>query len=143
MRYNPEEAARQLERDEAEWAGLKARLMGEELIDEDGYPTEAALELVSKWHWSDTEGLLEFVKGLWHLRDWGWGEVDAKHLIGDDRDHNPEGGKLYLVSTAGWSGNESLIAALKKNSMAWSLCWVESRRGGHYRFRPYIFADDQ
>ena len=29
---------------------------GENLTDEDGYPTELALEAIQKWHWDDPEG---------------------------------------------------------------------------------------
>ena len=125
------------------WAELKARLMQEELIDDDGYPTDAALELVHKWHWVDCAGLLEFIKGIWYLGGLGWTEVDAKDLDKDDDDYDAEGGKLYFISTAGWSGNESIISAFRSNSMAWTLCWIQSRRGGHYIFKQHEFKDDK
>jgi hypothetical protein len=40
----------------------------------------------------------------------------------------------FDISTAGWSGNESLIRAMEKNSFMWATTWVQSRRGGHYIF---------
>lgn len=132
----------QHEKDMAAWSELKARLMDEELVDEDGYPTEAALELITKWHWTDCKGLLEFIEGIWYMSDWGWKDVDASQLKTTDRDYNAEGGALLFVSTAGWSGNESLIRALQDNWMAWHLCWIQSRRGGHYIFKPHEFKDD-
>lgn len=138
-----EKWAQQLEADKVAWAELKERLMQEDHEDEDGYPSDAALELVEKWHWTDCKGLLEFIKSIWHLASWGWTEVDASTLDKNDDDYNADGGALLFVSTAGWSGNESIIRAFKDNSMAWGLCWIQSRRGGHYIFVPHEFKDDE
>jgi hypothetical protein len=142
-RLKREELQRQLEADMAAWAELKSKLMQEDFIDDDGYPTEPALELIKKWHWSDCKGLFEFIKDIWHLRSWGWTEVDASQLTPTDDDYNKDGGKLFFISTAGWSGNESIITALKSNTMAWTLTWVQSRRGGHYIFTEHEFKDDK
>lgn len=142
-RFNHEELSRQLEADKAAWAELKARLMQEEHIDDDGYPTEAALELIEKWHWSDCDGLLDFIKDIWHLASWGWSEINAQDLAVDDDDYDKEGGTLFFISTGGWSGNESIITALKQNTMPWHLTWVQSRRGGHYIFKRHEFKDDK
>ena len=138
-----EKLQRQLDADVAAWGELKARLMAEEHVDDDGYPTDAALELIEKWHWTDCEGLFEFIKSVWHLSGWGWSEVNASELEPTDDDYNAKGGTLLFVSTAGWSGNESIIRALQGNWMAWSLCWIQSRRGGHYIFKPHEFKDDE
>ena len=142
-RYNKEEVEAKLEADKAAWLELKAKLMGRDFEDEEGYPTNAALELVENWHWTDCKGLLEFIEGIWHMRSWGWNEVDASELSPDDDDYNESGGTLLFVSTAGWSGNESIIGAFRRNEMAWHLCWIQSRRGGHYIFKPHEFKDDQ
>lgn len=139
---NREEIAQQLEANKASWSELKDRLMQEELIDDDGYPTESALKLIEEWHWIDCKGLLEFIGGIWYSANWGWREVDASLLREGDRDYNKNGGKLLFISTAGWSGNESLIRAFKSNDMAWHLCWIQSRRGGHYIFTPHEFKDE-
>ena len=141
-RPSREDIAAQLEAAQAEWEELKESLMAEEHIDDDGYPTDAALELIEKWHWSDCVGLLEFIKSIWHLASWGWTEVDASQLSPTDDDYNKDGSRLLFVSTAGWSGNESVIRAFKANHMAWGLCWIQSRRGGHYIFKPHSFEDD-
>ena len=82
------------------------------------YPSNETLDAVKAWNWNDCTGLFEFVKQAWWMPDWGWREVD---------------GELH-VSTGGWSGNEDLIEAMQANVMVWSLCWVQSRRGGHYVF---------
>jgi len=43
-------------------------------------------------------------------------------------------GKRWTCSTCGWSGNEDIIAALKKNYIFWSLCFKSERAGGHFEF---------
>ena len=101
---------------------------GEDL-DEDGYPTELALERIKAWHLSDKAGWIEFVHNLWHLAEWGWGEAEEDHDW-----KKGEKVRRFHVSTAGWSGNESLIRAMQDNRMLWSLVWVQARRGGHYIF---------
>jgi hypothetical protein len=142
-RMTKEEVEAKMAADRAQWEELKKRLMEEEHLDDDGYPTDAALELIEKWYWDDCTGLLEFIKSIWHMRSWGWTEVNANELDKDDDDYDERGGKLLFVSTAGWSGNESIIRAFKENHMAWMLCWVQSRRGGHFIFEPHQFKDDQ
>lgn len=141
-RLSQEELQSQLDADVAAWGELKARLIAEEHVDDDGYPTDAALELIEKWHWTDCKGLLEFIKSVWHLRSWGWTEVNASELQPTDDDYSAEGGALLFISTAGWSGNESIIGAFQRNTMAWHLCWIQSRRGGHFIFSVHQFKGD-
>jgi hypothetical protein len=90
--------------------------MSDGLLDEDGYPTDEALQRVIAWPYADTRGLIEFVRGIWN-----WPQFMTE-----------EGDKLHM-STGGWSGNESIIHALERN-VFWLLCWEQSRRGGHYIF---------
>ena len=108
-----------------------------ELLDEDGYPTDAALDVIKLWHWTDAKGWFEFVKGIWQYASWGWKELE------EDHDYR-EGTKVYhyYISTAGWSGNESIIRAMQQCEMMWHLNWVQSRRGGHYIFELKEFNDD-
>ena len=85
----------------------------------DQYPTDEELRTIIDWDWQrGWKPLLAYVRTLWWLPDWGWTEK----------------GNRYWLSTGGWSGNESIIDAMKRNYMFWSLCWQSSRRGGHYRF---------
>lgn len=100
-----------------------------EATDEDGYPTQDALNLIENWHYTDPVNWFEFIHSIWYISDWGWSS--------DVIDHRwKEGTKVleFQMSTAGWSGNESLIKAMEKNKMLWYLTWQESKRGGHYIF---------
>jgi hypothetical protein len=124
-----EELHWQLEEDKITAKANIAQLMQEELIDEDGYPTEAALTIVRIWHWSDSKGWFEFIKSIWHLASWGWSEGEADHDYRKD-----EKVYQYHISTAGWSGNEAIIREMEQNDMMWHFNWVQSRRGGHYIF---------
>ncbi len=98
-------------------------------MDDDGYPTEEELAKIRAWPWQDSAGLMAFIKSIWYLADWGWHEKPG------------EKGKVhYAISTAGWSGNESLIEAMQANEMFWLLNWKSSRRGGHYEFEDTVTA---
>lgn len=114
---------------EADRLLVKSLLDRGEFLDEDGYPTDDALTIVEKWHWDDPKGWFKFIENIWYLRSWGWGEGVADHEWQKDTQVY-----LYEISTAGWSGNESLIHAMMKNDMLWNTTWVQSRRGGHYIF---------
>lgn len=99
-----------------------------DMLDEDGYPTDAALDVIKLWHFTDARGWFKFIENLWMQRDWSWKEKDEPHDYKDKIVHR------YYVSTGGWSGNEDLIRAMQKNHMMWNFNWLESRRGGHYIF---------
>jgi len=88
---------------------------------EDRYPTEEELERIQNWDCipeGSMHQLIEFCCSIWWNPDWGW------HVEDDD----------YCISTGGWSGNESIIAALTQNFVFWSLCMKSHRWGGHYFF---------
>ena len=105
-----------------------------EMLDEDGYPTDAALDVIRLWHYSDARGWFKFIEGLWHFRNLAWKEKDEAH---DWQDHYQYKDKIvhrYYISTCGWSGNESIIHAMKANHMMWTWNWLQSRRGGHHIF---------
>ena len=135
MKYVPEAAMQQLEQ---EIANKKQAIFDliehNEMLDEDGYPTQAALDVVKLWHWDDAKGWFKFIEGLWYFRSFGWKEVDEPHEWSDMEQYKDRMVHRYYISTAGWSGNESIIRAMQDNDMMWHLNWVESRRGGHYIF---------
>lgn len=88
-------------------------------MDKNGYPEEHELKKIEEWDYHDFRGLMEYVEELWKYADYGYWK---------------RGRKYYRISTGGWSGNESIIYALKQNRMFWACCWVSSKRGGHYIF---------
>lgn len=90
-------------------------MTGKDWIDEDGYPTDEALERIKDWPYADFSGLFEFVAALWKWPNYLTAE--------DDR-------RTYRFATGGWSGNESLIGALNSNVIARLMCWEASFRGG-------------
>jgi hypothetical protein len=100
-------------------------------LDDEGYPTEETLRLIREWSAKDCTGLIDAVGAIWNFRSWGWHANKQKR-----REY--KGGPLsrtYHISTGGWSGNESLISAMRDNWMFWLLSWHSSRVGGHYVFR--------
>jgi hypothetical protein len=97
-------------------------------FDADGYPTEETCKVISEWRIESGYGsLLEYARKAWRYPDY-WREEDVICACSDRLK------KLYHVSTAGWSGNESLVAAMQENKLFWFMCWVQSHRGGHYIF---------
>ena len=112
-----------------------------DFLDEDGYPTEQALEIVEKWHWDDARGWFKFIESIWHMRSWGWSEYDEPHEWSNMEQYKDVMVHRYDISTAGWSGNESIIHAMQDNTWMWHLNWVQSRRGGHYIFELKEFTE--
>ena len=86
-------------------------------MDEHGYPTEAELIEIREWPHTDIDGLIEFCQEL--TEAYGTWTIE---------------GRKAEFSTGGWSGNEDVLGAMADNSMFWAICWVSSRRGGHYEF---------
>ena len=92
------------------------------MIDSDGYPTDETLERIRNFD-PCKDDVYEFVEYL--CDNW---------VNGYPPRWNKKRGTLQL-STGGWSGCESVIGALQKNSLFWMLYWYQSRAGGHYWFR--------
>lgn len=103
-----------------------------DFLDDDGYPTDDALTIIEKWSWEDKKGWFDFIHGIWHLASWGWKECDVIDDVTGEKNY------CYYISTAGWSGNESIIHAMQKNNFMWAVTWVQSRRGGHFIFQRDI-----
>lgn len=92
--------------------------MKQPLFDKDGYPAEETLAAIRKWPFTDRDGFWKFVEGAWS----DYGHVkEIRSLNGIPH--------LELV-TGGWSGNESVMGAIRENMVLHSMCWVKSERGG-------------
>jgi hypothetical protein len=97
-----------------------------ECLDEEGYPTTHAFNLIEKWDFHHTDKLFEFIRQLWRWNKYMWKQTDDGEKI------------TYDISTGGWSGNEYLLSVLERNFVVWQFTWVQTRRGGHYIFElPY------
>lgn len=90
-------------------------------MSEDGYPDDEELDAVKAWPSGDVAALMAEVRRLWH-----WPNYATVRRDGDK--------VLHEFCTGGWSGNESLIEALKANTMVWLRYWHLSERGGRYVF---------
>ncbi len=87
-------------------------------MDENGYPEEHELEKIRQWDAMDYYGLMEYVRERWYFDTYF-------RQVGD----------TFYLSTAGWSGNEDIVAAIQGNVHYWWMFhWYSSRRGGHYIF---------
>lgn len=89
------------------------------------YPTDKELTKVRKWAFDapgSFETFMDYVKSIgkyWPRETFGWTRE----------------GRVFHVSTGGWSGNEDILDAMGKNWTFWVVCWQEHRRGGHYIFQ--------
>jgi hypothetical protein len=99
----------------------------EDDLDDDGYPTEYALNKIRNWDIMDFKGCMNYIFRLWNWESYRWTEEDQHEFK-----NYPV--TRYYLSTGGWSGNESIIYALQENRVLWFIYWVQSRRGGHYIF---------
>lgn len=91
--------------------------IAEPRFDQHGYPDDRTLfEL--EWRRRDPAAWLNYAKAAWNQH---YGKVDVK----DGRFH---------FATGGWSGNESVIEAMRKNTL-WALLWDSSHRGGLHVLR--------
>lgn len=96
--------------------------MKELKLDVWGYPSKQTLKNIREWGAKDFEfiSLMEAIRPIWRHAEHGYFRRK---------------GRTFWLSTAGWSGNESIIVALQENkNLFWYLNWVSSRRGGHFKF---------
>lgn len=93
--------------------------------DCDGYPTDAELERVKTWPCDDFAGLFAYLQDVWWYPDGLWeGVADGAHQ--------------WHFATAGWSGNEEIVATMRQNRLLWALHWESSHRGGKHVFSKEV-----
>lgn len=107
---------------------LPLRPYPNELFDNDGYPTQEALDYLENWTITDSllgvymfkpgsiDTLIAYLKLLWCYND---------GIVQD--------GGLLEIHTFGWSGNEQIIPYLKKTEI-WTFKLRAIQTGGHYFF---------
>lgn len=100
-------------------------------LDSDGYPTEGTLAAIATWPIKSNKDILD----LFEFLDLSW---TYPFLNGFSEDKE---GTWIRLATGSWSSNESLVGALEENRMFWGLCWLESQRGGSYKFLTQPFKE--
>ena len=91
------------------------------------YPDELRLQFIEDYKELEGNGLITFlniIEETWS--DYGTFRLKGKKVL-----------KLDL-HTGGWSGNEDIVRALKKNITFWGRYWQRSDLGGHYYFEMRI-----
>lgn len=94
------------------------------MLGANGYPHEQEIQRIINWDLKarqDFVDLLAYIHERWRYADSGyWTEtVDRNGVV------------FFAISTAGWSGNEDLIEALRE-TLLWWICFESHFRGGHY-----------
>lgn len=94
------------------------------MLDENGYPDEASLKAIEEWDIlkQGVQGLLDLVEENTYTPDWSF-SVRGKKVL------------RFEYHTGGWSGNEDVISALRRNILFFAVFWEKSTRGGHYYFK--------
>jgi hypothetical protein len=85
------------------------------------YPTDEQLQRIREWPGHRLQSWFTYIQEA------------GNYWPNDDYWHQEDG--VYHISTGGWSGNESIVDAMRENFACWSQTWESHRRGGHYVFR--------
>ena len=85
-------------------------MMHEPSFDRDGYPTDETLKAIETWDITQAVALPHYLASSWNTT---YGKVEEVRP------------GLWTFATGGWSGNESLLAAMRQ-SVAWGLLHWDS-----------------
>jgi len=100
------------------------------MLDDDGYPDTESLNRLETFQPDDVMEYVKLIEENWWAPDWGFKIFKIK------------GRDFLSLHTAGWSGNEEVIRAIKKNLFVYRL-QIE-RIGGHYLFElEYLKGDKE
>jgi hypothetical protein len=91
------------------------------------YPSKPELQHIEQFKGTQKE-LIAYLQEIWAYDEWGY--------VFKEHDNIWE----LKLHTGGWSGNESIIGALRE-TIFWILYWQKSERGGHYRFTGDYLTD--
>ena len=88
------------------------------------HPTKSEIETIIHWDILNlgVSDLIELIEDVWS-KDYGRFIRRGRRVL-----------QLEL-HTGGWSDNESIIEALKNNTLFWCSFWRKSVVGGHYYFK--------
>ena len=109
-----------------------------DLFDDDGYPTDDALNRLE--HWLPVQGethtainaALDYARALWS----DYGTVSEDLQPAERALLHAEATERFLrFATGGWSGNESVIAALNANCLLCTFTWRLNAAGGLHIYR--------
>lgn len=113
-------------------------------LDVDRYPSDETLRLISTWNLlNDADNFLNQIKSIWAfdtISVYAAPPQDAQpHIMAGD-DDIPDRYVWVRFATVGWSGNESILAAMEKNIYL-RMFWYMSVTGGLtiYRFPKFMF----
>lgn len=103
-------------------------------FDKEGYPTELTLDTIKNWKIESQEDLLQLID---YARD-AYNHHYGNWYVIEDYDKLShwyfEPFDALIVSTGGWSGNESVIRALMENPIIRMRCLIATFAGGMYIF---------
>lgn len=95
----------------------------DELIDDNGYPTEEALNYLKAFRGTGSE-MVEYIRSLMNNGDSRVDDFVDSYGLREQR---------LTLWTRGWSGCEEVIAALR-GTMFQLMSWESSHRGGMHTF---------
>ena len=95
-----------------------------EWLNDDGYPTEEALTRIT---WAAPADVIRFMLAAWN-QTYGSATTKLSRCEAEVASHRTD--KLIRLATGGWSGNEEVVGAYKRNHVAFSLTWRLSAAGG-------------
>ena len=104
-----------------------------EWLDDDGYPTETALERIRTAE--SVCGALDALRDAWN-KDYGsfTEELRPEELAVVTLETQDNEERFYRFATGGWSGCEDAIAAFQENFVAHAMSWRMSASGGLHIF---------